>query len=280
VSGGSSSGSAEPAAPDPDDYDADPDELLRAGSPDPYGSHPDPDDVLPDPLYQATNLLLLGVQPPGPLMSEPAEEAIVTCPGCGGKNPSGSNECDWCGRPFVTRGGRLRLTAWHIGSSLLVLVVIGAVAWLAFLNAGRALPPVRASAATSTPVSTSNPTPAVTPRVTVANAPTATPAPVAAESGGATPAPTSAEAPTPEPTAPPELQAARIANTSGLGVSVRLEPGQNAQRAGVLREGTRVLLTGNDQTVAARPWREIETEDHNLKGWVQGDFIQLLQATP
>ena len=41
-----------------------------------------------------------------------------------------------------------------------------------------------------------------------------------------------------------------------------------------------VLLTGNDQTVAARPWREIETEDHNLKGWVQGDFLQLLQATP
>ena len=38
-----------------------------------------------------------------------------------------------------------------------------------------------------------------------------------------------------------------------------------------------VLLTGNDQTVAARPWREIETEDHNLKGWVLGDFIQLMQ---
>jgi hypothetical protein len=48
----------------------------------------------------------------------------------------------------------------------------------------------------------------------------------------------------------------------------------------VLREGTRVLLTGNDQTVAARPWREIETEDHNLKGWVLADFLQLQQAAP
>jgi hypothetical protein len=48
----------------------------------------------------------------------------------------------------------------------------------------------------------------------------------------------------------------------------------------VLREGTRVILTGNDQTVAARPWREIETEDHNLKGWVMGDFLQLQQTTP
>jgi hypothetical protein len=39
-----------------------------------------------------------------------------------------------------------------------------------------------------------------------------------------------------------------------------------------------VLLTGNDQTVAARPWREIETQDHNLKGWVLGDFVQLVPA--
>ena len=71
-----------------------------------------------------------------------------------------------------------------------------------------------------------------------------------------------------------------IVNTGGLGVSVRLQPGPQAPRAGVLREGTRVLLTGNDQTVAARPWREIETEDHNLKGWVLGDFLQLQQTTP
>ena len=32
------------------------------------------------------------------------------------------------------------------------------------------------------------------------------------------------------------------------------------------------------QTVAARPWREIETEDHTVKGWVQGDFLQLQPA--
>ena len=78
----------------------------------------------------------------------------------------------------------------------------------------------------------------------------------------------------------PQLQSALVVNTSGLGVFVRTQPGPSAGRAGVLREGTRVLLTGNDQTVAARPWREIETEDHNLKGWVQGDFLQLLQAAP
>jgi len=155
---------------------------------------------------------------------------------------------------------------------VLFLAAIGAVAVLAVLNAGRALPPVRVAAATSTPAAEVAPTPMVTPRVTAANAPTATPPPSAP-----TPAPTLA--PTVEPTPTPQLQMARIANTSGQGVSVRQQPGPQAPRAGVLREGTRVLLTGNDETVAARPWREIETEDHNLKGWVLGDFVQLLPST-
>jgi hypothetical protein len=163
---------------------------------------------------------------------------------------------------------------WQLASSLMLLALIGAVAALAILNAGRALPPVRVSLSTATSVPTVVPTPAVTPRVTAASAPTATsePAPVASEP---TPEPSEAPAPTPEPSPTPQLQAARIVNTSGLGVSVRLQPGPQSPRAGVLREGTRVLLTGNDQTVAARPWREIETEDHNLKGWVLGDFVQL-----
>jgi hypothetical protein len=177
----------------------------------------------------------------------------------------------------LSKGGRLRLTIWQILSSVLLLALIGAVTALAVLNAGRALPPVRVAASTVTPAATVVPTPAVTPRVTAgrADAPTATPVPAVP-----TPVPTATDVPTPEPTATPQLQQARIANTSGQGVAVRQQPGQAAPRAGVLREGTRVLLTGNDQTVAARPWREIETEDHNLKGWVLGDFVQVLQPAP
>jgi len=201
-----------------------------------------------------------------------AEEPIAVCAGCGGKNPAGSTECDWCGRPFLTKGGRLRLTVWQILSSLLLLGLIGAVAALAYVNAGRALPTRAAATSTSLPA-TVVPTPAVTPRVTAANAPT--PTLVAPVVFAPTPPPTSVEPPTPEPTPTPQQQVARIVNTSGLGVSVRQQPGPQAPRAGVLREGTTVLLTGNDQTVAARPWREIETEDHNLRGWVQGDFLQL-----
>jgi hypothetical protein len=166
---------------------------------------------------------------------------------------------------------------WQALSTLLVLGLVGAVAALAYLNAGRALPRVRNSApASTTPAPTLVPTLMVTPRVTSATPATATPA----AQSGSTVAPTSTQPATPQPTPTPILQAARIVNTSGLGVSVRLQPGPQAQRAGVLREGTRVLLTGNDQTVAARPWKEIETEDHNLKGWVMGDFLQLQQSVP
>jgi uncharacterized protein YraI len=106
--------------------------------------------------------------------------------------------------------------------------------------------------------------------------PTAGAAAAAAAAAPSTPEPP----PTPEPTATPQLQAARIVNTAGQGVSVRQQPGPQAPRSGVLREGARVLLTGNDQTVAARPWREIETEDHNLKGWVLADFLQVVQGAP
>jgi hypothetical protein len=210
------------------------------------------------------------------------DDSIAICPGCGGKNPGGSNECDWCGRPFVSKGGRLRLTIWQVLSSLLLLGLIGAVAALAYLNAGRALPPVRVSTASTTTivVPTLVPTLPVTPRVTAASAATATPAPAAAAAqSGPTPPPMT-PAPTLEPTPTPQFQPARIVNTNGLGVNVRKQPGPSSGFVIALREGTRVLLTGNDQTVAARPWREIETEDHNLKGWVQGDFLQLLQTAP
>lgn len=206
-------------------------------------------------------------------MSTVAEDPITVCAGCGGKNPAGSTECDWCGRPFLSKGGRLRITVWQLLSSLLLLGLIGAVAALAYLNAGRTLASPRGAAPAPTAVlPTVIPTPVVTPRVTVANAPTPTLAAPIIEP--TLPPPTAEVPPTPEPTATPQLQFARVANTGGLGATVRQQPGPQAPRAGALRDGARVILTGNDQTVAARPWREIETEDHSLKGWVQGDLLQ------
>src|SRR5260370_18319863 len=100
------------------------------------------------------------------LVPQTAEEDVAICPGCGGKNPSTSSECDWCGRPFVTKGGRMRITIWQLLSSLLLLGWIGAVAALAFLNAAPALPPVRVNVAATAPLFTVVPTLPVPPRVT------------------------------------------------------------------------------------------------------------------
>src|ERR1700730_9743538 len=109
-------------------------------------------------------------------MSDPAAERVARCPGCGGKNPATSNECDWCGRPFVTRGGRLRITFWQVVTSLLLLGLIGAVAALAYLTAGPPRPPgAGRPPATNPPAAPGVPPPAVTPRVSAANLATATP---------------------------------------------------------------------------------------------------------
>src|SRR5262249_43984097 len=77
----------------------------------------------------------VGTVPPGhagwyntPAVPSPPDEPIAVCPGCGGKNPGGSTECDWCGRPFLSPRGRLRLTIWQIFSSVLLLGLIGAIA--------------------------------------------------------------------------------------------------------------------------------------------------------
>ena len=210
----------------------------------------------------------------------PPTEQIVTCPGCGGRNPTGSNECDWCGRPFVSKGGRLRLTIWQLLTSLLLLGLIGAVAALAYLNQGRALPPVRASSATddasldvraharghpareSPPTRPRHPAPVTSPQ----------PGPRRSRRRPSHRHPNRRRRPNSRPRASsiPAAWAFRCACSRA----------RSPARQGVLREGTRVLLTGNDQTVAARPWREIETEDHNLKGWVQGDFLQLQPTAP
>ncbi len=210
----------------------------------------------------------------------PPVAEMVNCPGCGGRNPAQAGECDWCGRQFVSRGRRLRLTIWQMLSTALVLALIGAVVLLALMNAGRTLPAPRLAAPTAQPaIASSQPTLAVTPRVTAAPPPAtsgsgSSSGPAAAATESAAP-PTAAPAVAQEPTATPtpELATARIANTGGQGVMVRAQPGPQAAAVGALREGAAVVLTGNDQTVAARTWREVETEDHRVKGWVLADYL-------
>jgi predicted membrane-bound mannosyltransferase len=186
------------------------------------------------------------------------------CTGCGGRNPPDAMVCDWCQRPLGSTSTLWRPTPWQLVSAVLLLGLGAALAALVVLNAGRDLTAAR-PAATATPVATVRvlPTAAVTAQATAAA--TATPG------VAATPVPRGG-VPPPEPTATPVPRAARIANTGGLGVNVRTQPGQTAA-VGTLREGARVELTGLEQTIAARLWREIAVPETGLRGWVLSDFL-------
>lgn len=204
-----------------------------------------------------------------PLPSPPAERPAIVCPGCGGRNVPDALECDWCGRLFLSHGRRLRLAGWQLVSTILLLALVGALVALGVLNANRPLPAPRPA---PTAVAAGSPTPAVTPRVAVA--PTATARPTSTPLPGSTPSP---PAPTPTPE-PPPVRFARVVNTGGQGVVVRQEPGPQARFVGSLREGARVQVTGGEQTVAARQWREVEDPARGLRGWVSADFLALEPA--
>ncbi len=178
---------------------------------------------------------------------------LVVCSGCGGRNPRDAQFCDWCSRPFASPVVRYRPSRWQAISGLGVLLVVLTIAVLGYLNASRTVTPRAASpVATATAV-----LPTLAPTARPALAPPTTPVPPAA------PAPAANSG-----------AAARVGNTGGTGVQVRSEPGAQARPLGVLKDGATVTLTGNDQTVAARLWREVQTADGALKGWVSADYLQ------
>jgi hypothetical protein len=187
---------------------------------------------------------------------------IRVCQGCGGRNLPSYVECDWCGKPFASPGRQLQLAGWQIASSILVLLVLAAFVALAFVNAGREIPQQRVAPTATAPAIV--PSPVVTPRVTAQPTPTPRPTPT----GEAVPVSTG---PTPTP-----VPRARVINTGGSGVVVRAEPGPSARQVIVLREGTEVNITGAEQTLAARIWREVEGTDGSFKGWVSADFLQAI----
>ncbi len=196
---------------------------------------------------------------------EPGDDTrgtVVICPGCGGRNPSDASVCDWCARPFVSPARQLRPSGWQLLSMLFLLALVGAVAALGYLNASRTVATSRPTPAVPA-VSTPLPTPAVTPRVTAVT----TPAPVATPTAAAATAPA---------TPAPSVRSARVSNTGGAGVQVRAEPGPQARSLGTLKDGTVVRLTGGEQTVAARLWREVETDQGSPKGWVSSDYLEIL----
>ncbi len=176
---------------------------------------------------------------------------MIVCSGCGGRNAPDAQVCDWCSRPFTSPAVRYRPSRWQVVSGLVLLVAVVAVAVLGYLNAAR---PVATRAAPQT-------------------AATAPPLPTAGPTARPALAPPPAAATPDTAVASPPSGSARVGNTGGSGVQVRADPGSQARPLGVLRDGATVSLTGREQTVAARLWREVQTDDGALKGWVSADYL-------
>lgn len=117
--------------------------------------------------------------------------------------------------------------------------------------------------------STALPTRAATPGLTLA-----TPKPATS------PTPAATRIPEPSPTSVP-ARYARVANTTGIGVFLREEPGQQSQRiVPAVAEGALLRLVGPEQTVQAQIWRLCEHEGRGVQGWVLAQYLQPVETTP
>jgi hypothetical protein len=198
--------------------------------------------------------------------------SIQVCPGCQGRNDPRAAICEWCGRPFDGRSHGFTLRWWHLASGVLFGLVVAATAALAFLNVSRfdirprpVASPVPVVEVTALPTRAATagvilPTPITQP-------PTATPRAVT---------------PAPEPSATPEpARYVRVANTGGLGVFLREEPGSQSTRIQpAIAEGAVLRLVGPEQTVQAQVWRLCEHEGRHVQGWIAAQYLQDTQITP
>ncbi|HLI29330.1 MAG TPA: SH3 domain-containing protein [Chloroflexota bacterium] len=169
------------------------------------------------------------------------------CVGCGGRNPPEVAECLWCGRPrhaVVQAPGGPR---W-IGLAAVLVAMLGAglvVAWGVLAS--------QLLTAGATPA-TRLPTPAPT------SAPPS-PSPPATELPAAEAAPP-----------PPPVEFVRVANTGGLGISLRREPRADAPRVTARPENTVLQVVGPETVSEGRVWREVQDAQGN-RGWAPADFL-------
>ena len=201
--------------------------------------------------------------------------SVQICPGCQGRNAPDVDACDWCGRPFREGHGPFILRWWHVATVALLGMVVAAVAGLFIVGAARldprqqAAPPGEAPAVAASP---GLPTRAATAPVAVAPTPISPPKP-------------SAPTPTPIPAVatptPPPARFVRVANTAGLGVYLRQEPGSQGERIQpALAEGTLLRLVGPEETIQAQVWRLCEHEGRDVQGWIPAQYLQPTDIVP
>ena len=122
------------------------------------------------------------------------------------------------------------------------------------------------------PLVTSLPTPTIL-RLTAPA--TAVPSPTSSQPSP-TPIPTFTPRPTPDLSIPPEEITvgfyAEVANTDGIGVSLRGGPSTDHGRLFTVPEGTIVLVIDGPQTANDFTWWRVRLDDDSM-GWVAGDFI-------
>lgn len=133
------------------------------------------------------------------------------------------------------------------------------------------LDPLNPPTLTPTPLPgpTNTPTPTSLPTFTRTPTPTQTPIPSATATATITAIPT--ESPTPTPSHTPTPVLAYIANTGGLGVFLREEPGGDII-PGALPEGAPVLLLYERQTINGIVWLQVK-DSLNRVGWVRAELL-------
>lgn len=200
--------------------------------------------------------------------------SVQVCPGCQGRNAPQAASCEWCGRPFDGQASGFSFRWWHLVTVLLFGFVVVATGALVYLSSSR-LPSladfrVRPAASPEARIEpTTLPTRAATPGLTLA-------APKPASSPIVTPT----EVPPPTPMAAP-ARYVRIVNTTGIGVFLREEPGQQSQRIQpAVAEGALLKLLGPEQTVQAQVWRLCEHEGRGVQGWVLAQYLQAVETVP
>ncbi|NKQ34661.1 MAG: SH3 domain-containing protein [Chloroflexi bacterium] len=152
---------------------------------------------------------------------------------------------------------------WKYLGMGLVVTVVGIVIALAIVRALLARPPLNISPVEPTIIvltAPPSPVPSPTPNI-------ATPTPI----------PTFTPVPTPDTAvAPPEVTVgyyAIVANTDGIGVSVRGGPSTSNTLITVADEGAIVLILDGPESANTFLWWQVRLED-GTEGWVAGQFLE------
>ena len=203
--------------------------------------------------------------------------SVQVCPGCQGRNAPQAATCEWCGRPFDGRARGFSLRWWHLATVLLfgfVVVATGSAGLPERAPAARDALPGRASAGQADRLAGG------AGRADDAADARRDARPDAGDAEAGRLARRHADADPPNRRRRPRRPATSgSSNTTGIGVFLREEPGQQSQRIRpAIAEGAILRLVGPEQTVQAQIWRLCEHEGRGVQGWVLAQYLQPVES--